>query len=404
MVVRRIVRRRALMTGFAVALSVALVMGPVRVRALLQSAVGGPSPATGHAEVIAQGVAALPAKTVAWRIGERSALPLAQALFEAEPLGFVLAQGDPILVDDAATNAQTRLAGGEALFVAGGGGQTRAGVGAQSAKYMAISLVTSENAPNPGNVFPAPDGLRDIDLVRDVLAANEKTAIAGTDAPILVLVTAGSIAVATGGAGGPTQTVGTGAAAVFKGDLTLTNTGKVDAVVVTGVIGPKVPPPTPRATGSLTVTVYGCPAGVAVADLPAAGASGANPCEPVDAGNAGVGLSLAGPSGRALTLADAAVSADVPGSYAWSSLPYGAYTVVEAATPPDGYGDQVLVDGAGAVVKDGGVSLQAGAADVTVALYLLKATAGSVTARVFNCPPGMTAETLAAADCTAVTE
>src|SRR5688572_9510568 len=78
------------------------------------------SPASGAAQVIAQGVSPLPAGDAVWRtVRTRAPLP-AEAGFEERPLGFVLASAGPLLLVDEATGDQVRLGTGEAAFTPAG--------------------------------------------------------------------------------------------------------------------------------------------------------------------------------------------------------------------------------------------------------------------------------------------
>src|SRR5215216_6198499 len=69
----------------------------------------GFSPASGPAQVIAQGVVPLPEGDAVWRT-VRTRAPLPQdAPFEARPLGFVLASSGPLLLADQESGEQVRL-------------------------------------------------------------------------------------------------------------------------------------------------------------------------------------------------------------------------------------------------------------------------------------------------------
>src|SRR5262245_25525801 len=75
----------------------ALVMlgpGAVVIAARLQ-AQSQPSPATGHAQVIAQGIAAVADEPMVWRVVEQTARLRADATFGRRPFGFVLATDAP---------------------------------------------------------------------------------------------------------------------------------------------------------------------------------------------------------------------------------------------------------------------------------------------------------------------
>src|SRR5215218_1259156 len=77
----------------------------------------GFSPASGPAQVIAQGVVALPEGDAVWRTVRTRALLPQDAPFEERPLGFVLASSGPLLLVDQEFGTQVRLGSGEAALV-----------------------------------------------------------------------------------------------------------------------------------------------------------------------------------------------------------------------------------------------------------------------------------------------
>jgi hypothetical protein len=331
------------------------------------------TPATGHAEVIAQGVVALPNEEVAWRTVRYRAEPAPDAPFAEQPLSFVVASTAAILLVDQATAAQTRLGPGEAALVPAGTIQQRASLSDTPAGYLAIELVPA-GAPDAagtvlqeGQAFVASAGLHDLDLMRDVLTGDETLTVPNTGEKNLILVTEGAL-----GVGRPDQEPATllaGEAATFDGELAVgvavpegagTKASDRDsAAFVVAVIGPAVAPPAlpppaattappeattappttteapPNATtappvattagtetGSITIQVANCPSGMRPENLRVA------ICEPAT-GDFDVTLSsdqLETP----LTLDDA-VAQD--GSYTWSDLPYGQYLLAEAVLP-----------------------------------------------------------------------
>jgi hypothetical protein len=102
----------AIVSMLAVLVALSSVGGAL---AKLQTA--GGSPASGHAEVIAQGVAELPNIPVIWRVAKLDAQPAENAADFERVLGFALADRAAVLVTDNATGNENRLAPGEALFV-----------------------------------------------------------------------------------------------------------------------------------------------------------------------------------------------------------------------------------------------------------------------------------------------
>src|SRR5215207_1649734 len=145
----------------------------------------GFSPASGPAQVIAQGVVALPEGDAVWRTVRTRALLPEEAPFEERPLGFVLASSGPLLLVDQASGEQVRLGSGEATMVSEGTVQQRSSLGAQPVSYLSIELVGVDVPPppadatvlQPGQPFPAPAGLHDLDLLSAALVAGESFTI-----------------------------------------------------------------------------------------------------------------------------------------------------------------------------------------------------------------------------------
>jgi hypothetical protein len=311
------------------------------------------SPVSGPAQVIAQGVAALPAGDAVWRtIRTRAPLP-ADAGFEERPLGFVLASGGPLLLSDQTTGEQMRLGAGEAAFTRAGAVQQRASLGAQPVSYLAIELVAADAPPpppgatvlQPGQPFPAPPGLHDLDLLSASLGEGEAFTIPDSGAKNVVLITGGTAGVSRGG--GEPVVLLAGEAASFSGALDIApapDGGEAIASFVVAIIGPEVTPPAgipeptaPAATdsppdtgtqdgvagqGSIAVQVFSCPPGMDAQTVAAA------VCAPVAEG---VDVTIEGDALAApLTLADAAGDG---GSFTWDGLPFGAYVIADVSLP-----------------------------------------------------------------------
>ena len=180
-----------------------------------------------HAQVIAQGVVELGNGDHHW---VQSSQPLAAAV----PLG----PGGPTLVLTEDGSARVRLGGdvlgaqvdaGEATFVP-------AGVAATLSATIPTRVTLIGIAPGSGDDSFAPGaGLRDFELIRDVLGAGQTLDLTvGVSA--VVRVTAGAV-IAVGG--GSVLAAGT-SAVVPAGALTLTNDGPDLAVVAVAVIGEPV--------------------------------------------------------------------------------------------------------------------------------------------------------------------
>ncbi|HEU0113621.1 MAG TPA: cupin domain-containing protein, partial [Thermomicrobiales bacterium] len=251
------------------------------------------SPARGHAEVIAQGVAALPAGELVWRASYRAAAPGAPAQFAPAGPGWVVAADGAIGVQ-AGDGRRSLLAPGEAAFLPPSGPAAIAVVGDEPAHWFAVDLASAANA-GAGEAsdrapvfrappFASPGGQRDLDLVRDVLKPNETTTVIGGTTPVLVVATAGTMQVRA--SDGSTAPLTTGDASVFSGDILVRGTGDQPSAFFAAVIGEAVsgtPAATPVASPlaspaaspaavaaaangvTLSVDVYACPAGTTAA-------------------------------------------------------------------------------------------------------------------------------------------
>ena len=347
----------------------------------------GFSPASGHAHVIAQGVVALPAGDTVWRtVRTRAPLP-ADAPFEERPLGFVFAATGPLLLTDEDTGQQVHLGTGEAALVPAGAVQQRASLTAQPVSYLSVELV-SVDAPappedatvlQPGQPFPAPSGLHDLDLLSDTLTAGETFTIPDSGAKNVVLITDGAASV--GRPGSDPVVLIAGEAASFSGELQVAPAPDGAGVVsfLVAMIGPEIAPPaiapqvvtptadmespetTPEATGqgSIAIQVYICPPGMDAATVAAAA------CAPA-AGDFDVTLSGQGIEAP-LTLGDAAAEGE---TYTWSGLPYGEYVIAEAVLPA-GATSYVLSarDASGDPATGYRVTLNGEQPDLTVRIY-----------------------------------
>ena len=229
------------------------------------------SPASGHAQVIAQGVATLPGE-VAWRVVFHSIDPGGAAELSAGGPGFVLVDTGGVVVEEGGRSAL--LAPAEAAFHATSTSRLNP-VGERPTGVFAIDLVPPDAVDDAGDgipvyagdPFPAPSRTRDVDLVRDLLEPGESTTVIGNESPVLVLVTLGAVrAEATDGSAASLRV---GEAGTFSGDVVLTAEGQVPSTVIAAVIGREAPgaavAATPGATpvaasiGSVQVTVYACP-------------------------------------------------------------------------------------------------------------------------------------------------
>jgi len=384
------------------------------------------APASGGAQVVAQGVVALPEEEVVWRAVRGRAAGAAEAPFVERPLGFVLATGEPILLVDGATGAQTRLGTGEAALTAPGTEQQRAAFQGERAGYLALELVPAADPPaaagetvlQTGEPFQPEPGLHDLDLVRGVLTGEETSTVPDSGAGNAILVTDGAATVA--GAAGEPATLLAGELATFDGELVVGVAGAGGApgaddqtTFVVAIIGPAVAPvaietptptplptpaaeptpaaaeptpaaaeptpaaaePTPEAaeptaepeaaeSGTIAVQVYTCPAGMRPETLAAAA------CSPASGDDYDVTLA-GGELEAPLTLLDATAE---DGTYTWDGLPFGRYRLAQAI-PPAGY-DTYVVSAANATGDS-----------ETGYLVPLEAETPEVRVRIYNFPP-----------------
>ncbi|MBL8126166.1 MAG: hypothetical protein JNM64_00925 [Chloroflexia bacterium] len=348
------------------------------------------SPASGTAQVIAQGVTRLPEGNVVWRTVRARALPLADAPFEAQPLSFVLATTGPLLLtnDD---GAQIQLGTGEAALTPGGTVQQRASLSGQEVSFLSIELVPEAAAPpanatvlQPGAPFAAPGGAHDLDLVADLLGSGESLTIPDSGGKNVILVTDGAATV--GKPDGGSAVLLAGEAASFSGELLVAPapSGGVAADragFVVAMIGPEIPspalsntgtaaPPTPASddtpevvatsdAGSIAISVYDCPPGMTTTTFNAAAC--APTTQDFDLTISGNALALP------LTVGDASAEGD---NLVWGGLPLGDYVIAEAVLPL-GYADYGLAarGASGNSTLGYRVTLDAETPDLTARIY-----------------------------------
>ena len=207
-----------------------------------------------------------------WRVVFHSIDPGAAAELPTGGPGFILVDTGGVVVEEG--EQSTLLAPAEASFHASPTSHVIP-IGERPAGVFTLDVVPPDAADDAGDGIPvfasdpfqAPDGTRDVDLVRDLLEPGESTTVIGNTAPVLVLVTLGAVrAEATDGS---TASLRVGEAGTFSGDVVLTAEGQVPSTVIAAVIGREAPiavaAGTPGATpvaanvGSVQVTVYACP-------------------------------------------------------------------------------------------------------------------------------------------------
>ncbi|MGH2613937.1 MAG: hypothetical protein ACRDJC_01755 [Thermomicrobiales bacterium] len=359
-----------------------------------------PSPAQGHASVVAQGVAEMPAEDLAWRVTLASDVPVSDRPARATP-GFLLVAEGSLLLSETDATGQTRLASGEAAFLPPAEGFQEALMGAGLGSYYRIDIVPATEVNDAasdamvfvGQPFVSPQGSRDIDLVRDVLADGETVNLAldTQAAPVLFLVTAGTVElVPAGNETAAPVALPAGQGAALGGDVIVTATGGAGATLVTATIGPDVNAPlaqaaAPTATplpqpATLAVQAFSCPPAYAGTDY-------ATDCvEPVADVTFDL-FSATGASGQGTTGGD--------GTVTFVELVPDTYSVTGGV--PGEFAQQVVAcaDAAGplpAEVSAAGATLTLGSGDAATCQWfvipedLQGEGAGTVSVLAFLCP------------------
>ncbi|MGC4190595.1 MAG: hypothetical protein QM589_05075 [Thermomicrobiales bacterium] len=255
-----------LMTAAAAVALTVLLAGATVIHALAQ-AVGpaAPSPAQGHASVIASGIASIPEGAKRWRVLTEEAND--EIAYQVVPAtGFVYSTGTPLIMVDVASAKRQRLASGEAAFV---DAQQQIGVGSVGARqqFMMIELGASGTQPTSpaqfvSGPFDATTGDYDVALVRDVLNQDEQGTVPAGSLPTLVYAVNGTISIDLNGT---STRLDAGQADTFDGDLTITGeTGGATYIaahigaklpsVATPVASPTAAPATPTPTTAPTET------------------------------------------------------------------------------------------------------------------------------------------------------
>lgn len=242
------------------------------------------SPATRHAQVIAQGIAPLPADEIAWRLTIDRAQPATRADAKERPAGFILADKGAVALIDQGGTRLARIAPGEAVWTEPGVARAVIGLERKAPDYYDIALVPAteltegDPAVIGGAPFVAPSGdTFDVDLIRDVLNRAEESVISIGPSPALLLVTSGTALVES--SSGLVEMT-TGDAAQVAGDVVITGASRTPAAFVVARIGsvvpgpaaatpsiatpaPISPPATPEQSASVTISAAFCPSGYA---------------------------------------------------------------------------------------------------------------------------------------------
>ena len=200
----------------------ALVVGPT-----VHAAAAAPSPASGHAEVIAQGLVTFADGPAHWTLTVDAVTETVSTIPSAAP-AFLLSDGPAAVVVADPTGPLARLAPGEALFRPGGAPTDLSTAPASTGQISEIAVVAGSG---PDEFTPGA-GIRDVDLVRDVVATNEAL-ILNAEVSAFVIVSQGAVV-----AGGTTITAGS--AVALTGNITLINTAAEAAIIAVAIIGPSL--------------------------------------------------------------------------------------------------------------------------------------------------------------------
>ena len=223
-----------------------LLAVPAAVMAFLQSP-DAPSPATGTAQVVAQGVMPMDATDLVWQIVERTGPLPANADPLTSDLGFLVVESGVLLVEDRTSGAQSRLPAGEVMATGARDEQIRIALGADPALYRELALVdaATESVAGDatllfrGDAFAGSGARHDVDLLQDTLAAGAPLALPAGALPTLVWVRAGAADVVT--ESGDVISLGTGEALSLTGNLQVTAAGE-GADIAAVYVGPIVAP------------------------------------------------------------------------------------------------------------------------------------------------------------------
>lgn len=210
----------------------------------------GPSPATGNASVVADGVVSLPDGTNRWHITRHVAEAGSDPITFPSP-AFIVAEMTPVLMTSTDDTTRTRLAGGEAALVRAGATFTFETFGAPDS-FLVFQVISEEYPPLDGETdrittsagFSVEGGDYDLDLLRDVLGEDESLTIPAGATPTSVLVLRGEVEVE-----GQNDSSGlrAGEAATFTGELEVTAIAD-GSIVYAGFVGASIPAIEPPAT------------------------------------------------------------------------------------------------------------------------------------------------------------
>ena len=211
--------------------------------ALQHEAVDPPSPANGHAEVVATWLVNFEAGPHEWNVASHQIDAAGIDLTHTAPT-FLIGDGEFSTVITG-PEVRGRLADGEALFRRPTLTTHAAAIG-ESASLMEWTISPDDTGPG-SDPFEPGAGAHDIDILRDWLAPQETfTMKAGI--PAFVMVTSGWVTTADG------TRIDAGGWATLQGEIALTNGGEEPAVLLAAWISPVLELPAPPTTTSTTTS------------------------------------------------------------------------------------------------------------------------------------------------------
>ena len=242
----RIVARVPLRGRVALTVAALIVgLGPTHFATAFWQVPDDPSPASGTAQVIAQGVVDIPDGDLRWQVTDGTAPPPANATESRSDLGFLIVDSGVLLAEDVTASEQHRLPAGEAMLTLSGDEQVRAALGSEAAVYRSLALVDAnstppadDNLPFASEPFPGPGARHDMDLLRDTLGPGGTMTVPVGATPTLVLILDGVAEVAS--ETGDVFSLGKGEAVSLTGEVVVTAT-ESGATVTAAYIGPAVP-------------------------------------------------------------------------------------------------------------------------------------------------------------------
>jgi hypothetical protein len=216
---------------------VALAQNPAQTRP------NEPSPAVGHAQVIAHGVAPLPRGDLVWRLRvDRAPVPN-RAVPQPRPPSFVVGAAGVVAVVAADGRVVSRVPVGEAAWIPPGTPQAVVSLERRATEYLDFAVVpaTEPTARDlVGSAFPSPrTAAYDIVLLRDVLTRGEESDLASMTGPAFLYVSSGRIALID--ARGVQIDLEAGDVAEFTGEAIAVGVGRAPASFLVAMIGAETP-------------------------------------------------------------------------------------------------------------------------------------------------------------------